>query len=197
MKIAQQGFGAAETGRGTPALGLPHPPPLVPIPASSPSPHPQGGGWCQESKAHSYWPHSSGPVAPGDPTHTLPTLRPPLTPRPGWTCGLDQLGSLGWWLRPQSHNRLGVLIEDRAWAPCVGRAPRWGGSGPATPPGNTHALLSPAVGGRQAGPLEELEETTDQTPVLVANGDNSQHLLIGPTRCSSVLPSFTLNPDDS
>ena len=31
----------------------------------------------------------------------------------------------------------------------------------------------------------------DQTPVLVINGDNGQHLLIGPTRCSSVLLGFT------
>lgn len=30
MKIAQQGFGAAGTGRGTPALGLPRPLPSTP-----------------------------------------------------------------------------------------------------------------------------------------------------------------------
>lgn len=83
------------------------------IPASSPSPHPRGGGWCQESKAQSYWPPA---VALGHLGTQLihSTPRHPPAPRPGWTCGLDQLGSHGWWLRPQSHNRLGVLIEDRA-----------------------------------------------------------------------------------
>lgn len=45
----------------------------APILALSPSPHPQGGCWCQESKAQSYWPRSSGPGPPGDPTHTLHT----------------------------------------------------------------------------------------------------------------------------
>lgn len=154
-KTAQQGFGAAETGHGTPALclppSLPHPLPLTPG---------------VESKASSCWPHSSGPGVLGDPTHTLPTLRPPPAPRPGWTCGLDQLGSHGWWLRPQSHNRLGVLIEEHAWAPWVVGAPRLGGGGGGAWPAlreSSHSPLSPAVGGRWAGPLEGLEETMDQT----------------------------------
>lgn len=60
---------------------------------------PQGPHW--QGVVRPVWTLGSSSRVPGNLAH----------------CGLGQPDSRGWWLRPQRHNQLGLLIEGLAAAP--------------------------------------------------------------------------------
>lgn len=128
-EITQEGVGMAKTGHRT----CPLPPRFLPAPIP----------WLVSAQEGLFCTHSSCPRVPGNQLSLSLLLSSSPAASPSCTCGLGQLDFCGSWLRPQSHNQLGLLIEDCAVDPLHGQASEMGWGPEAGPLGEQLVSTQP------------------------------------------------------